>query len=143
MLIPPRRYVPFGNAYYAIAPCSHFTYPDLRFCWANATFANKPGVFDGKLVCQHGEGECTANLMEACVIAHEPDWKKTYPFLQCYEGAVESGVTTGVAEKCAKATGLDIAKATACSTDPKESVAVTQAAARKTCALQPGERLPN
>ena len=52
------EYVPFGNAYYAIDKCKSFTYPDTRFCWANITYASKPtddSVFDGKLVCQHGE----------------------------------------------------------------------------------------
>lgn len=80
LLIPhrvrlPQEYVPFGNAYYAIKECAKYQYPDTRFCWANATQANKPGVFDGPLICQHGAGECSANLMEMCVIKYNPDWR--------------------------------------------------------------------
>jgi len=71
-----QEYVPFGNAYYAIKACAKYQYPDTRFCWANATFAGEPGVFDGPLICQHGAGECSANLMEMCVIKYNPDWQK-------------------------------------------------------------------
>lgn len=133
------EYVPFGNAYYAIKKCSHFTYPDTRFCWANATYANEPGVFDGPLICQHGAGECSANLMEMCVIKYNPDWQKYTPFLQCYESAIGSshGVPGGAAEACAKKTGLDITSALACTKNKAESTALVQATARKTCALQP------
>ena len=68
------------------AACKKYTYPDTRFCWANATYASKPtddSVFDGKLVCQHGPTECYDNVLEMCVIKYEPDWKKYTPWLQC------------------------------------------------------------
>ena len=135
------EYVPFGNAFYAIDSCKKYTYPDTRFCWANTTYASKPtddSVFDGKLVCQHGPTECYDNVLEMCVIKYEPDWKKYTPWLQCYEGAVESGATTpATALKCAAEAGIDITKAVACSHDTTEATALTHATARKTCALQP------
>ena len=131
-------YVPFGNAYYAIKPCQGLQYPDSRFCWENATQQGKPGVFDGELICQHGDGECAANLMEMCVIKYEPDWTKYTPFLMCYEAAVQGrGLPPGTAQKCAKKAGIDITKALACTLDPEESTALIHATARKTCALQP------
>lgn len=133
------EYVPFGNAYYDIKECKGLQYPDSRFCWENATYANKPGTFDGELVCQHGPGECAANLLEMCVIKYEPDWTKYAPFLLCYEGAIGAshGVPTGAVQKCAKETGLDLTKALACTKSPAESKAVIEATARKTCQLQP------
>jgi len=135
------EYVPFGNAFYAIKECAHFQYPDTRFCWANATFAGKAGVFDGDLVCQHGPDECAANLMEMCVIKSYPDWKTYAPFLICYEAEVVGhGLKPGAAEKCAKQAGIDITAATACTKDKAASTALIHATARKTCALQPEHR---
>jgi interferon gamma-inducible protein 30 len=132
------EYVPFGNAFYAIQQCKQFQYPDTRFCWANATYANRPGVFDGELICQHGPGECAANLLEMCVIQYEPDWTKYAPFLMCYESMVSGhGIPASAAPDCAKKTGIDITKALACTQNKAESTALVQATARKTCALQP------
>lgn len=76
--------------------------------------------------------------MEMCVIKYEPDWKKYTPFLQCFEGdVVGHALKPDAAQECAKSSGLDITKAIACTKDKSEATAVTQATARKTCALQP------
>ena len=41
--------------------------------------------------CQHGEGECDANIYELCAIRAYPDPQQYVPFLECMAGQLTPG----------------------------------------------------
>lgn len=94
-------------------------------------FGNARYSRSGKLECQHGPEECTANSYEQCAIDSYPDFDQHFPFYLCMERAGERMVKH--AEKCAKHAGLDIATIRACVNDPVKSAALQ----RKFFALTP------
>eukprot|EP01061_Rhynchopus_euleeides_P042411 TRINITY_DN73_c0_g1_i7.p3 TRINITY_DN73_c0_g1~~TRINITY_DN73_c0_g1_i7.p3 ORF type:complete len:158 (+),score=66.98 TRINITY_DN73_c0_g1_i7:260-733(+) len=68
----------------------------------------------GKIVCQHGTTECTANMAEACVknmTSNNP--AKYMPFMQCVE-ADGSSESLSEMEKCADKLGLDWSSINSC-----------------------------
>ena len=67
-------FVPWGNAYYNIKKCgtSGFDKQKGMDCWVKACNVKDPPAdcFDKSLspvLCQHGDGECEADAIEACV----------------------------------------------------------------------------
>ena len=87
----------------------------------------------GKLECQHGPDECTANSYEQCAIDAYPDFKSHYPFYLCMEKAGSKMVAQ--AKKCATESGLDFDKIKSCVDDPDMSAALQ----KKFAALTPSD----
>jgi len=81
-------------------------------------------IVDGKLTCQHGPDECTANSYEQCAIDAYPDFATHYPFVDCMEGHGSSMIR--FASSCAKSANLDITVIEACVNDPDKSFALQQ-----------------
>eukprot|EP01061_Rhynchopus_euleeides_P042408 TRINITY_DN73_c0_g1_i4.p2 TRINITY_DN73_c0_g1~~TRINITY_DN73_c0_g1_i4.p2 ORF type:complete len:157 (+),score=67.92 TRINITY_DN73_c0_g1_i4:261-731(+) len=70
----------------------------------------------GKIVCQHGTTECTANMAEACVknmTSNDP--LKYMPFAQCVEDGTSESLSA--MEKCATKLGLDWSAINSCLTN--------------------------
>ena len=88
------------------------------------------------ITCQHGPNECLGNVLESCVIAHNPH--NFVPFVNCLSRAAggSGGITKGKASTCAKSSGLDWPTIDTCWNGP-EGVALEVAAAYKTAALTP------
>lgn len=87
----------------------------------------------GKLQCQHGPEECTANSYEQCAIDAYPDFATHYPFYLCMEKAGSKMVSE--AAKCAKSASLDFALISECVNDPTKSAALQE----KFSALTPSD----
>lgn len=97
--------VPWGNAYFNTTLCGTTIYekePKGMYCWVKqCNVANPPSdCFSGFTWCQHGDDECAANRLEACVINYFPDPAKYYKFMSCYEDGSSSF------QKCASAAGI-------------------------------------
>ncbi len=64
------HYYPFGNAYYNVSSCGTAGYNKTysMFCWLNRCGVASPpsDCFTGTVLCQHGSGECTGNIIESC-----------------------------------------------------------------------------
>lgn len=73
----------------------------------------------GKLECQHGPKECTANSYEQCAIDTYPDFKTHFPFYLCMEKAAEKMIQE--AEKCANEASLNYTLIKSCVDDPVKS----------------------
>lgn len=54
-------------------------------------FGNAHRQSDGAIICQHGEGECDANVYELCAIYMNPDPKDYLPFLDCLTRVLPMG----------------------------------------------------
>ncbi|XP_002163359.2 gamma-interferon-inducible lysosomal thiol reductase [Hydra vulgaris] len=70
-------------------------------------FGNAEEVYSaGKYIfyCQHGQEECTGNLIESCAIHFYPDQAKYVPFIQCLE---YYGATDTNAKYCASVSQMD------------------------------------
>jgi len=67
------------------------------------------------VLCQHGETECDADTLEACVMHAYPQPTKYIPFLYCFEGV--SGSAADAAEGCALKSGLDWATIQSCTSN--------------------------
>jgi interferon gamma-inducible protein 30 len=64
-----------------------------------------------EVFCQHGPGECDANLYQECAIRIYPETRRHLPFLTCLDtvlpmGYHEKHFETKVFEQCANTTGL-------------------------------------
>lgn len=87
--------------------------------FGNARFSS------GKLECQHGPDECTANSWEQCAISLYPDFKEHWPFYRCLENASlacgegAGACTIKAAPRCARSSGLSEKKMKACVDDPE------------------------
>jgi len=57
----------------------------------------------GKIVAQHVELEKQINIVEACAINHNPDWRHYWPFIQC----MEEKYALNASDTCAQSAGLD------------------------------------
>ena len=73
----------------------------------------------GKLECQHGPKECTANSYEQCAIDAYPDFATHFPFYLCMEKAAEKMIQE--AEKCANDASLNYTLIKSCVDDPVKS----------------------
>ena len=54
-------------------------------------FGNAHFQTDGSIECQHGQGECDANVYELCAIYMNPDPEKYLPFLACLAATLPMG----------------------------------------------------
>lgn len=64
--------------------------------------------------CQHGEDECTGNLIEACAIHLNNATKTWFPMIKCIEGS--NKLPAKSAPKCASDNGIDYKPILACTT---------------------------
>lgn len=81
----------------------------------------------GELKCQHGPDECVANSYEQCVIDLYPDFATYFPFYDCIESKIDSGLSIPQqASDCAATAGLDLAKIEACVSDEPRTAALQQ-----------------
>ena len=129
-------YVPWGNAFFITTECGgkkgHYD-ASIRTCWdAKCGVAVAPSdCYSGDIVCQHGDGECTGNIVQNCVKNQTAnDAGKYMPFMYCMEYLGQP------AESCAKAAGFDYAKVQECASGTLADRLLVEAA-RKT-ALIPG-----
>mmetsp|Transcript_33243 Transcript_33243/g.107491 ORF Transcript_33243/g.107491 Transcript_33243/m.107491 type:complete len:161 (-) Transcript_33243:302-784(-) len=84
----------------------------------------KYGPFGG-LKCQHGPDECVANSYEQCVIDLYPDFASYFPFYNCIESKIDSGLSIPQqASDCAGTAGLDLAEIEACVSDKPRAAAL-------------------
>lgn len=127
--------IPWGNAYYNTSKCGSGDFDkDKMYCWIEE--CGKDGsipedCFSGKEICQHGETECTADLIEACVIGHNPP--ETYTrFVWCFEGDHQSDAR--FAGDCAEQAGVDFKTVQECVTGD-EGHQLNAANAKKTAAI--------
>ncbi|PAN27773.1 hypothetical protein GQ55_5G107400 [Panicum hallii var. hallii] len=88
--------VPVSVYYETLCPfCSAFVVNDLSRIFHDGVssiadlrlvpFGNGRVSADGSISCQHGEGECQLNAIEACVIRLWPNAEQHFPFVQCVE----------------------------------------------------------
>lgn len=129
--------VPWGNAYFNTKSCGTSSYDkNAMFCWVRecGKGASQPlpdDCFSAPEMCQHGEHECKADLIEACAIHLYPD--RVYaPFVHCFEGQHESDLSA--AQPCAEAMGMDWGKIDDC-TSSSLGMELNVANANKTAAI--------
>lgn len=108
-------FYPWGNAYYATNACGKGPYsPDERHCWWTRCVKPPNAPTDcfvaGSIVAQHGSVELSVNIIEACAIKQNPEWKTHWPFIQC----MEDKYAVDAAEDCASSAGLDYASIEGC-----------------------------
>lgn len=155
--------VPFGNAYFSgitnntcfyggIPPnCKAKTDPDAHsgsgawygLCGPSAKGPKPAGCFTGPVLCQHGPNECTANIIEACVVNLYPEG--FWPFVACYEAtsiprdpSKDPQAPFTQMELCASKTNVIAAEIRACATDPTQSSALQLRTGMATLDLVPG-----
>lgn len=132
-------FYPWGNAYYATDACGKGPYSsDERHCWFSRCVqpAHAPGdcFAAGSIVAQHGAVERSVNVIEACAIKHNPEWKTYWPFVQCMEEKYE----VDAAETCAKSSGLDYAPIAGCAGGPGSEGEAVEALMAKATPDHPG-----
>lgn len=83
---------PWGNAYYNTSECGVADYDktNAMYCWINQCGVSNPpaNCFNSTLspiLCQHGDNECLANLLEACVGSLTAQ-NASVAFTICFEG---------------------------------------------------------
>lgn len=74
-------------------------------------------VSGGKITSMHGDAEAQENLKQICIREEQP--AKYWNYVSCH---IQNGDTDG----CLTSTGVDKAKLTACTTDPKKGLAYAQ-----------------
>jgi len=72
------EFYPWGNAYFAQEDCYGYPNYDRNYgypCWQEKCgVANAPAeCFEGTILCQHGDDECSVNLIEGCTKSLYPD----------------------------------------------------------------------
>ena len=137
-------------------------------CWQQKCGVDSPpeGCFDTQIACQHGDDECTGNLVETCVkvrpseersddlILHsaitnsafsarsspqhlKPDFSDYMAFNFCYEGSFPPSASQ--LSDCAATIGLTTDDINACTSDADLIASLQQTEAHKTAqALIPG-----
>lgn len=129
-------FYPWGNAYYNTSACgtAQGFDKDAMFCWAKECGGAAPAkdCFTGTKLCQHGEDECAADALEACVI-NIYDAKDFSPFVTCFEGHHRSRLSS--AQKCAEQSALNYSLIAACAADASQTAALDAANAKATAAL--------
>jgi len=99
--------------------------------YGNAMMKNKT------VTCQHGVGECDANIWEQCLIYSYPNPQDYLPMLECLENALPMGshdtkFPVDTFEKCAIEASLAFPKIQYCHDDKKTAWKVLQKAAKET-----------
>ncbi|GMI49210.1 hypothetical protein TrCOL_g10766 [Triparma columacea] len=96
------------------------------------------GCFDvDNLVCQHGDDECTGNVIETCVKSLKPDFADYMAFNYCYEASFPPSSSQLAA--CAEAAGLSTDDTDACTSDEDLVASLQQSEGYKAAqALIPG-----
>jgi len=117
------RFVPFGNAYFATQDgCDKYNgeYSGAGVeCWiqkcGGCGNACPETCFDGPILCQHGETECSGNIIFGCAAYLTPT-KQLVPWLSCMSKNVGDHCASCVTDApvCGKEAGMDWAKVQAC-----------------------------
>jgi len=144
------QFTPFGNAYFNTSECgTKFSlYYDSfqQACWNKQCGGPNPSedCFGGSdypgptaLFCQHGQNECAANLIAACVTALYPNVSRFAPFLECFEGNLSAHIFDPVntsVRPCAAAARLDAASILGCTANKTLAASIIAANARATIA---------
>ena len=136
-------FISFGNAYFLQSDCPGYPSYDRSDgvpCWQTKCGVDSPpdGCFDvDNLVCQHGDDECTGNLIETCVKSLKPDFADYMAFNYCYEASFPPSSSQLAA--CAEAAGLSTDDIDACTSDTDLVASLQQSEGYKTAqALIPG-----
>ncbi|MCX6732829.1 MAG: hypothetical protein NTV98_04795 [Candidatus Roizmanbacteria bacterium] len=74
-------------------------------------------IVDGKITSMHGDEEAKENLRQICIRDEQPELY--WPYVNCY-------MQEGKTESCLATAGVDSAKMTACTEDPKRGNAFAQ-----------------
>ena len=144
------RYVPFGNAYFNTTGCgtaySQFYDSYQQVCWSKQCGGASPPAdcFGGAqypgptaLFCQHGNNECSANLIAGCAVALYPDAARFAPFLECFEGNLSAHIFDPVNSSvpaCAAASQMESASILGCAANKTRAASILAANARATIA---------
>lgn len=113
--------VPFGNAFFATqSGCDNDKYSGAGVqCWiekcGGCGDSCPETCFDGKIMCQHGETECSGNIIYGCAAYLTPA-EQLVPWLSCMSKNVGDHCASCVADApiCGKAAGMDWAKVKTC-----------------------------
>mmetsp|Transcript_10342 Transcript_10342/g.15437 ORF Transcript_10342/g.15437 Transcript_10342/m.15437 type:complete len:154 (-) Transcript_10342:199-660(-) len=87
---------------------------------------------EGRITCQHGDGECKGNRWEQCAIAHYPDTKDYFPFYYCMEKAGDDMLSS--VKDCASEANMDYSVLSTCFNS-----AESQALQKKAAAMTPSD----
>lgn len=90
-----------------------------------------------QVICQHGPGECDANLYQECAIALYPETQHYLPFVSCLDrvlpmGYHETTFETQLFEVCAEESGLPFHRIKACHDIPIVAWSLINKAAKAT-----------
>eukprot|EP00897_Mesotaenium_endlicherianum_P003648 jgi/Mesen1/3310/ME000191S02445 len=92
---------------------------------------------DGSIACQHGEVECTMNLVESCAIHLAPsNTSQWFFFIECLDETAPRTLMLDSVPACAARVGIQLAALQACYTGPLGDQLV-RANAAETDALDP------
>lgn len=97
----------------------------------------RPREDDNQVECQHGPGECDANVWELCSIYTITHPKDYLPFIHCLDKSLPMGhadepFDRSIFESCAKINLLDFQKLADCHDDPQVANKLVDAAAANT-----------
>lgn len=82
-------------------------------------YGNAKASPDGRIVvCQHGELECTMNLVEGCAIKLFPNITQWFPFIACLSAVTPKLAIESHVPECAAGAGLDLKTLQECYTGP-------------------------
>jgi interferon gamma-inducible protein 30 len=132
----------------ALCPgCEHFVGHDLMPVYSQlgsdvidlqlVPFGNAKLQDDGTVECQHGAGECDANIYELCAIAANPDPADYLPFIGCLIETLPMGHQDNpfdpmIFEKCAETSDLWFSRIKLCHDDEKVAAKLVKQAAANT-----------
>lgn len=133
-------FVPWGNAYFNTKAChtSGYDKENGMVCWVKECGGSSPPAdcFNetaSPILCQHGDAECDADMLEACAFDVSGDRVgAAIEFLVCYEGV--HGSSPSSAPSCARAAGLDFDRVQDCVSGSR-GAELEVANAQKTAAL--------
>lgn len=100
-------------------------------------FGNAHIQDDGSVLCQHGVGECDANVYELCGIDVNPDPKDYLPFIACLaktlpKGSSDDPLDTELFEDCADSSNVWWSRIQVCHDTPETADRLVKQAAANT-----------